>query len=434
MTTIRVFTALAAVFIVLLTGCGKSPDELLQQALTAEKTSETARANKDSKAARRAANSARSAADRLAKLAKASPEDANLKLASPKAELAAQAARKHADIAQEEYEHRAAMESWSATLYLKSRPVMVRTLLQQLAAAADAAGKIDTNKTPAIVSTLANESWEVLELLDAARRLPDGSRDWAGASAQFSKWSTNQPVEFRGFLSLALLSLGQTSFALAEFETIDLKTVEGTNAVTWYRLGRTILYAWQGWNHRAAQEASLYCDDPSIAKEAGQSLVAFVHTLSAYEAGRKGRFVEMDAEIAQVIRAWPDSPWVVYLTGEKLAANGEWEKAASSLEASAAGTKDEWVAKKLADRARELRDGKGSTKAFALEARFLIPFLARAASEQFEGSEAQKKLAQAVEQAKNFGKNLGEQLPLVGGDDSAKKTEQAKDEPAAAPR
>src|SRR5262245_12599391 len=103
-------------FAVLLLGCSKSPEQLLQQALDGEKTAETARSKNDSKTARRAANSARSAADRLAKLAHASTNDAALKLSSQQAELAAQAARKHADIAQEEHEYRAAMESWAATL------------------------------------------------------------------------------------------------------------------------------------------------------------------------------------------------------------------------------------------------------------------------------------------------------------------------------
>ena len=73
---------------------------------------------------------------------------------------------------------------------------------------------------------------------------------------KFSKWSTNQPLEFRAFLSLVLISMGQTSLALAEYETIDPATLEGTNALIFHAAGRTMLYTVQGWNHLATQEAA----------------------------------------------------------------------------------------------------------------------------------------------------------------------------------
>jgi thioredoxin-like negative regulator of GroEL len=151
----------------------------------------------------------------------------------------------------------------------------------------------------------------------------------------------------------------------------------------------------------------------------GRMLVALLHAFMAYEAGSKRQFIKMDSEIAQSIRAWPENPMLVFLTGEKLASNGEWEKAAESLEASAAGTKDEWVAKHFAERARELREGRRNTKTFAMDARFLIPFAAQCLATQATDSTAGKKLVEAVEEAKSFGHSLRQRLFRLGGNETA---------------
>ncbi len=415
----------------LLVGCGKSPDQLHRDALQAEQIARKARAQNDAKQARRAAADATSAAMRFKKQVEANPQlTVKSRQQLGEVETAARAAREQAEVAQEEQERRDALGSLSFKLYQKSRPVIVGTLLRQLASAASAAGKLKTNESSAVVSSLAKQSWQLVSLIGAAEALPDGSPDWEGTSAQLLIWSTNQPIEFRAFLSLAFVSVGQGSVALAEFEAVDPASLEDTNAVALYRTGRSVLYAVQGWNHLAAQEAELLNELYGSSEETidGRCIVAGVHALMAYEAGKNHEFAKMDAEIAQVVRAWPDNPFVIYLTGEKLAANGEWEKAATSLELSAAGSKDAWFATQIAGRARELRDGRGSTAAFALDARFLIPFVARGVAAQAENLEVGKKLTETVEQAKAFGTNLRDHLVLTGRNGPTKRTE---DEPTA---
>lgn len=414
-----------ALLVCLLAGCSKNPDRLHQDALAAEKDAREAHAQNDARKARRAADRADSAATKLKKLIEADQqptEEARLKLLE--AQAAERAAREHAEKAEEDHERRRMLGSLKVKAYQKGRAALLGGLLPQMAAAAEAAGR-GTNGLPATVLPLANEAWKLASLLGVAKPLPDGAPDWTGTAAQLRDWSTNQTMEFRAFLGLTFTLLGRSDFALAEFETVDAAALNGTNALAIYHVGRSVLYATQGWNHLASQEATNFgqiCVS-SAGPEEGRMLIAVLHAYMAYEAGSKRQFIKMDAEIAQSLRAWPENPFLVFLTGEKLAANGEWEKAAESLEASVAGTDDEWVAKRLAQRAKELRDGKGSTKAFVLDVRFLIPFAAQCLATTAKDSTAGRKLVEAVEEAKSFGHNLRIRLPLLGDQDADKATQ-----------
>jgi len=407
----------------LCSGCSKNPDRLHQDALTAENDARKAYAQNDAKQARRAADRADSAASKLKKLIEAdlqSTEEARRKLVE--AQKAERAAREHAEKAEEEHQRRKMLGSLKVKAYQKGRAALLGGLLPQMASAAEAAGRRGTNDLSAAERPLAEGAWKLADLLGVAKPLPDGAPDWASAAAKLQDWSTNQTIEFRAFLGLAFTFLGRTDFALAEFETVDPAGLKGTNALAIYHGGRTFLYTVEGWNHLASQEAEVFSEvfATSEGPVEGRMLVAVLHAFMAYEAGSKRQFIAMDAEIAQSIRAWPENPMLVFVTGEQLASNGEWEKAAESLEASAAGTKDEWVAKRLAQRARELRDGKGSTKAFAMDARFLIPFAAQCLATRAKDSTAGKKLVEAVEEAKSFGNNLRQRLPLLGEKDADK--------------
>jgi hypothetical protein len=315
-------------------------------------------------------------------------------------------------MATEEQERRELFGSLKVKAYQNGREILFNQLLKQMAAAAEAVGKRSTTEASTVEATLAAQAWKLTSLIGVAEPLADGSPDWSGTSAQLLNWSTNQTIEFRGFFSLALASIGRTDFALVELETIPTNSLEGANALALHHGGRTILYSARGWDHLAAQEAAKF--NGLVAKSSspddGKVLVAGMHAFLAYQAGKERDFQRLDAEIAQCVRIWPENPMLVYLTGEKLAENGEWEKAAESLEASVAGTKNEWLAKRLAERARELRDGKGNTKAFVMDASFLVPFVVQSLAIQAEDSAMGKKLTQYLEEAKSFGQGLSRQL------------------------
>jgi hypothetical protein len=419
---VRALFCVAALGVSLLAGCGQSPERLRQEAVAAEKAAREARAGNDAKAARWAADRAGKAATQLRKLAEADKSGSEeLRRKVGEAQAAARSAQAYAESAEEEHERRKMLGGLKAKAYQAARGLLFTTLVPQIALAAETAGKRGTNGMSAIERPLAEQAWNLASLVGGRSALPDGRPDWAGAAADLRRWSTNQPMEFRAFLGVAFVMMGRTDFALAELEAAAVPAVTETNARTIYHGGRTLLYASQGWNHLAAAEAENLGPYLTLSNGPvnGRLLVAILHGTMACEAGSKRDLVKMDAEIAQCIRAWPENPLLGFLTGEKLAANGEWEKAAESLEARAAGSGDEWLAGRLAQRARELRDGKGSTKGFVMDAWFLVQFAAHCAVTEGTNSAAAKKLAAAVAEAGVFGRNLfrassTDRLPVGG--------------------
>jgi len=414
----RVLFYLTTIISLLLVGCSKTPDEWLQRAVAAEKAAQSALSRNDPKAARRAADDAGKAARQLQKLAEADgPSREERQRLFQQAQVAARLAREHAGLALERRQRQDKLSGLKVRTYQKARSLIFTTVLPPMAAAAGKAAKVGTNELTAIERPLAQHSWKLASILCARPQLSDGAPDWAGAASDLRSWSTNQTLEFKAFLALVFVMLGQSDFALAELESVDPANLQSTNALAIYHGGRALLYALQGWNQLAAPEAEAFEKQAQIIDGPvnGQQLVAMFHAFTACDAFTKRDFLKMDAAVAQSIRAWPDNPLAAYLTGEKLAANGEWEKAAVSLEARAAGTEDEWIAQRLAQRARDLRDGKGTTKALVLDTRFLAQLAVHATVKTARNSAAGKRLGEFVEGAKTFGQQLRERVPLLGG-------------------
>jgi thioredoxin-like negative regulator of GroEL len=138
--------------------------------------------------------------------------------------------------------------------------------------------------------------------------------------------------------------------------------------------------------------------------------VAIFHGFMACQALQKKDYSQADEEIARGFQTWPNNPLTVFLTGERLAANGEWEKAADSLESQVAGTSDEWIAHQLARRARDLREGKGGSQALALDSGFLLELAIHAATRSAKNSDAARKFEQFTTEAKAFAERTAEQL------------------------
>lgn len=422
----RILPYLTIVLSLLLVGCSKTSEELLRQAVEAEKAAQSALLQNDSKAATHAADEAEEAVRQLKKLAEAqSPNRDERQRQFQQAQVAARLAREHAGLAFERRQRQETLSGLKVRAYQKARALIFSTVLPHMAAATEKAGEIGTNRLTAIEAPLAHQAWKLVSVLCDRPQRPDGTPDWAGAASDLRGWSTNQTVEFKAFLAVAFFMLGQSDFALAELESIDPATSRGTNDLRLYHGSRAMLYALRGWNHLAAPEAEAFSKQAQISDTPleGKQIVAMFHAFTAYDAFTKREFIKMDAALAQSIRAWPDNPIAIYLTGEKLAATGEWEKAASSLEARAAGTEDEWIAQRLAQRARDLRDGKGSTKSLVLDARFLLEFAAHATAKTARNSVAGKKLGEWIEGAKAFGQELRSNIPFLGGAEGGKSPE-----------
>jgi len=404
----------------LLSGCGRGGEHWLRQAEKAEQAAQTAQLKADPEAANRAAEAARDAVTHLEALVAADKKgSANLRQLLRKAQLAERSAQEHAALAAEERERRDKLGGLKLRAFLKARTIVLTTVLPGMALAAEKAGARGTNQMTSLEQSLAAQAWSLAALLSHRPPLPDGQPDWPGVASVFRQWSTNPPIEFRAFLGLALALAVSDDFALAEFESVDSRSLSGTNALMIYHGGRALIYARQGWSRLATPEVEAFCRYAELSQGpvSGQQLLALFHAFLACDALEKLDFNRMDAEISQSVRSWPDNPVVVFLTGERLAANGEWEKAAVSLETKAAGTENEWIARRLAQRARDLRDGKGTAKALVLDSRFLAEMTAHYVAKA--SGQPGKKLEEAVTAAKEFGRSLVEKLPLLGSPENA---------------
>ncbi len=409
---------LAAMLALLLLGCRKAPEEWLQQAVAAEKAAQTAALQSDAKAAKRAADAASRAENRLRKLAEAeSPGREERQRLFRQAQVAARRARAHADLAWQSRKRHAKLSGLKARAYRNGRTLILTTLLPQIAAATERAGQVGTNELTILEAPLARLGWSLATLLGDRSARTDGPPDWAGAASDLRQWSTSQTMELNAFLALTFFMLGQKDLALAELESVNPAALRGTNDLAIYHGSRALLYATYGWNQLAAPEAEAFSQQVQLSGGPieGRQLVALWHGFNACEAFMKRDFVRMDEAVAESIRAWPDNPVAAFLTGERLAANGEWEKAADSLEARAAGTEDEWIARRLAQRARDLRDGRGTTKALVLDARFLVELSAHATAKTARNSATGRKLGEWVEEAKVFGAQLRQRIPILAG-------------------
>jgi hypothetical protein len=110
---------------------------------------------------------------------------------------------------------------------------------------------------------------------------------------------------------------------------------------------------------------------PEAAQSYGQELQAGIHLAVAASKLMDEDYAGADVEIVRSMKAWPNNPVAVFLTGERLGLMGEREAAAKSLESCMAGTDQEWIAKRLAARARELRDDKGPWEPLIFDSAFL---------------------------------------------------------------
>ncbi len=408
---------LMPVLVFLLAGCSSRSERLLHRAEKAEKAAHAAQARGDVEAANRAAADAKDAVSQLEKLvAEDKSGGAELRQLLVKAQAAAHSAAEFAALAGEERELREKLKSLKVRAYTKARSAILTTVLPPMALVAQKAGEIGTNTLSVIEQPVADEAWRVVALVSGRAALPDGRADWPGVASDLRRWSTNPPVEFRAFLGLAFVLADSSDFALAEFESVNAAGLRSTNSLRLYHASRALLYAIHGWNRLATREVAAFSQYADASGEPlnGKQILALLHGLLGYSALVKGEFEKMDAEISRSLQAWPDNPLVVYLTGERMAANGEWAKAASSLEAQAAGTEDEWIARRLSQRARDLRDGKGSAKALATDGQFFAELAAHFTIRAAKNTDAAKKLREAMDEAKAFGRELWQKVPLLG--------------------
>ena len=413
---------LCAVLAGLLAGCScsreepKTAAELRDVAVQARADAEAARQAGKVKGARRAAERATEAAERLATQLKATENPPAADVAAGKeAADAARDAKRLADLAEEAARLADLTSGWKARAYRKTRAVALAGTFRALEAAANQAAKGNLASTPKPVQQSADVAADLAERFTGRARLADGTHDWNGIEADMKAFRATPPPEMAQFLALAFLLAGRNRLALYEIEAVRPDAATTPQQARALRVQRGLIYAMNDLPRLAVAEieaSAVEGEDDVSAPE----LLAGIHLALGCLHLHNGDLQPADIELVRAMRVWPNNPLSVFLTGERLAAGGEHEKAAQSLDTLAAGTDREWLAAAIAKRARELRDEQGDARPLLHDTAFLRDVVGRYVLETAKDSQAMQTVRGWVGSARGFGARLLEHLPGIGRD------------------
>jgi hypothetical protein len=404
----------------LLSACGKKeaplPDSipaLREVAMRDRDAAKAARWGKDPKQADAAALHAEAASKKagelLAKNAAAPDEE---KKARSECAAAAREARREARFADEEKRLEEVRSGLKAKAYRVGRKVGWSASCAGMAAAAEQAKGKDIDELPESIQEPARVASGLATRVNGRPRLPDGKPDWAGIASDVRGMSGAPPPEASRDLAIAFMILGKNDMALWELEMTDPATLPNDEERTSFHIVRGIIFSRLGMPLLAGEEINRA---PAVADGAaagyGPELLSGIHIALAFMYLQQKDNESADREIGLSIQAWPDNPVAVFLTGERLAENGEYEKAADSMEQAAKGTEGDWLAQRIAKRARDVRDHPGESPSLVHDPEFqrevVFHYLAVAAKK----SPAAAKANSAILGAEKIGKMVLGHLP-----------------------
>ncbi len=397
----------AALLLLIFASCGKG--ESLPEDLPGLKTvvvqarddARSARDGQDPKKAEKAADLARRAAERAAGKVKektdASPEDRAL---AADIHAVAREATRLARLAAEDKTLRDRTTGIKAKAYRTGRHAALAGTFHGLALAADQRAKGGT--LPKGVEESAVLGADLVEKFLGRKKLADGTPDWTGVASDLRSLAASPPPAMTTFFALALVLSRQDGLALIEIDSIDPNTIKDPEHLAGHLLLRGVILRLNGLPESGSDSIAAAGASPGL-QGFGPELLAGIHLLQAFSAIHKTDLQTADIEIVRAMKVWPNNPVAVYLTGERLGAMGEREKAAQSLEASAAGANDEWLAKRFAARARELRDGEGPAEPLFFDSAVLRDVVLWHIWQSAKTSAPASRLQKMIEAARGFG-------------------------------
>ncbi|KAF0243590.1 MAG: hypothetical protein FD180_3238 [Planctomycetota bacterium] len=418
--TRRALNVVLAVALLALPACGKKeeplPDSIPALRDVAARDRDAAKAARWAKkpkeadvAALHAEAASKKAGELLAK--NAAPPDEELKARSECA-AAAREARREARFADEEKRLEEVRSGFKAKAYRMARKAAWAASCAGMAAAADKATGKDIEELPDSVRDMARVASGLATRVSGRARLPDGKPDWPGIASDIRGMSGEVPPEASRDLAIAFMILGKNDIALWELEMADPAKLPNDDDRTAFHLVRGIIFSRLGMPLLAGEEinrAPAIAGGPAAGY--GNELLAGIHLALGFMYLQQKDNESADREIALSIQAWPDNPVAVFLTGERLAENGEYEKAAESMEAASKGTEGEWLAERIAKRARDVRDHPGESPSLVHDKEFqrevVFHYLAIAAKK----SPAAAKANAAILGAERMGKMVLGHLP-----------------------
>ena len=409
---------LAALLLLGLTGCGRTPAELRLRALDGEAAARQAFEQHEPEAADQAASRAEAASARLEEQINSGkvqgPENEAFR---QDARAAAGSARNYAQLADEERQCRSRLASLKLKAYRRARAALCEYGFSGLAPAAEHFGHTGAGSVSPAEQQVASLAWSVVQVVEQSPPMTNGLPDWARVAADLRFWSTNPPPGIGMFLSAAFAAHGLTDFALSEIESVDPASLAATNARALYHLERSVLFAAHGWDRTAARELdhALRFAPENLSGFGGTQAVALVHLWRAGAALQRKDLPTADLELGAALKTWPDNPVAALITAESMAAHGEWAKAADLLEARAGDTHQAWLAERLARRAREIRDAKGSAPPLFSDPASVLDLASHLLSSTARDSAPAQWFQGFLSDAKAFGQRVLSQLPRSDG-------------------
>lgn len=362
-----------------LSGCPKSTPKYATVADARKAILEArdeAKAARDAKDAAKALAAAARAKDALAQAeALQGPRTTTEPAPDPLADVR-KAAREARDLGQETDERvrlAAQLSGLKASLYRGARGVAVSGFFQGLGLAAQQADARGLAALPAPVQSNALVAAHWAEQSLGRKPLADGSPDWKGIAKDMETFAGAPPADLGITLAVGFCVIGKTGLALIEAEAVDPTTEKDPVKRLPLHLVRAFARNGNGYRRLAILEVEEGMaaarvptgeDAPVVAgvTVTGAEVVGGMHLLLGAFYLHEKDLAAADREAALALQAWPENPVGEFITGERLLASGEREKAAACVESAARGQgKDaEWLAADLAARARAIRDGEAS--------------------------------------------------------------------------
>jgi len=413
----RYFSLASGLAILLwIAGCGDTPDDpaALRDGITAARDeARAAQGRKEHKAALKAAGRA----ERFLAALRAISEGQGTRASEAGgmiagADRAARAARHWADLAEEEYQLAKTLGSFRARTYRGGRKLALKAAFKGLGLAADQAAKKGINKLPQEVQDAAELAAAFASDFSGRKPLKDGSPDWAGIARDMNAFAAKPPGKLPLVLGVAFFLLGRERLAICELDMVDTSRLDAEEKLV-YGFALALVYRANGWTRLSIRqiESMIDCGD-EYDPEVQEAMYLFSAMLFVADKD----FARADADLARALKADPNNAVAVFVTGERLAAGGEWEKAAASLEKSARECSgDEWLARQISERARQVRDGRGADQPLFYDkkfvARIVMHYLAQAAGK----SAAVREVLGWVRSARRFGAGMLAGISGAGG-------------------
>jgi hypothetical protein len=330
----------------------------------------------------------------------------------------AREARQWADLAVEEKRCSDTLKSLKASAYRTARKGAVLAIFQGLALAADQAAKKKPDELPEQIQSAARLASNMARDYGTRPPLPDGSTDWPGIAEDMRAFSKTPPADLGLALVVGFIGFKQPGLALIELEDVPAETLNSTERKVAHRCLKGLTYRFNNCPRKAAREFDQLkaSEGEELGKTSGPEIEAGLYALiGSYHLSEKNT-VEADRWFMRAGQACPNSPLMVYLTGERIVADGEWEKAADSLEAHAKTEEGKWVAGLIAQRARQIRDQKGDAPPLIMDPGFLCDLSWGYLNCCAAKAEPAKKLKESLEAGKAMAKELISKLPGTSGE------------------